>query len=250
MCKAMPELITRRSNCMRKCSAHQPRDCRLPIATYFLTAAFVFLAVGEVAAQDHVQGALAGQNSDKPVNIQAETLEILDKVKTATFSGNVQVTQGDTVMKCRSLIVFYGPDDGVGAATAVPAAPRSAENQDAPAMPQGGSIRRAEARGDVTVVTKDQNASGDLGIYDMKTKKITLVGNVVVSQGKNVLRAERVVVNTVTGDARVDSGTTARDRMETGVPTRDRVRVLITPAKDAKGAPTNTMSFDAPSHPK
>ena len=90
---------------------------------------------------------------------------------------------------------------------------------------------------------------GDLGIYDMKTKTITLTGNVVVSQGKNVLHAERVVVNTVTGDARVDSGATARNRIESGVSAQDRVRVLITPSKDAKGAPTNTMSFEAPKHP-
>jgi lipopolysaccharide export system protein LptA len=41
-------------------------------------------------------------------------------------------------------------------------------------MSQGGDIRRAEARGGVTVVAKDQNASGDLGVYDMKTKTITL----------------------------------------------------------------------------
>jgi hypothetical protein len=65
-------------------------------------------------------------------------------------------------------------------------------------MPQGGSIRRAEARGDVTVVSKDQNASGELGVYDTKTKTITLTGNVVVSQGKNVVRGERVVPCSVT----------------------------------------------------
>jgi hypothetical protein len=53
---------------------------------------------------------------------------------------------------------------------------------------------------------KDQNASGDLGVYDTKTKTITLTGNVVVSQGMNVVRGERVVVNTATGDARVESG--------------------------------------------
>jgi lipopolysaccharide export system protein LptA len=112
-------------------------------------------------------------------------------------------------------------------------------------MPQGGNFRRAEARGDVTVVSKDQNASGDLGVYDTKTKTITLTGNVVVSQGKNVVRGERVVVNTATGDARVESGVTAHD-----VTAHERVRVLILPAKDAKGAPTNTMSFEAPSHPQ
>ena len=98
----------------------------------------------------------------------------------------------------------------------------------------------------MTVVSKDQNATGDLGVYDVKTKTITLTGNVVVSQGKNVLRGERVVVNTETGDARMES---SGNRVKSGVTTKDRVRVIIQPAKDAKGAPNNTMSFEPPSHP-
>jgi len=204
--------------------------------------------LGAAAAQNQVQGALQGQNNGQPIHIEAMTLEIRDKDKTATFSGNVRVVQGDTTMRCRTLVVFYGPEEGAGAIKAA-AAPTSTESQAAPGMPQGGSIRRAEARGDVTVVSKDQNASGDLGVYDMKKKTITLTGNVVVSQGKNVLHGERVVVDTVTGDARIDSGVTAHDGVGAGVTPRDRVRVLIVPGKDAKGAPTSNMSFEAPSHP-
>ena len=66
-------------------------------------------------------------------------------------------------------------------------------------------IRLIEARGGVTVISKDQNASGDLGVYDLKKKTITLTGNVVVSQGKNVLHGDRVVVDTTTGNAHFDS---------------------------------------------
>ena len=177
-------------------------------------------------------GALQGQNKDQPIHIEAATLEVHDKAKTATFSGNVQVVQGDTTMRCRSLVVFYGAEEGAGAAK--PAAARPADSPAAPGMPQGAqSIRRIEARGGVTVVTKDQNASGELGVYDLKTKTITLTGNVVVSQGKNVLHGERVVVDTATGNARVESGATAHDR----------VRALIQPGKGANGTPTNVMSF-------
>jgi lipopolysaccharide export system protein LptA len=184
------------------------------------------------AGQSPLQGALQGQNKDQPIHIEAATLEVHDKAKTATFSGNVQVVQGDTTMRCRSLVVFYGAEEGAGAAK--PAAARLADSPAAPGMPQGAqSIRRIEARGGVTVVTKDQNASGELGVYDLKTKTITLTGNVVVSQGKNVLHGERVVVDTATGNARVESGATAHDR----------VRALILPGKGANGTPTNVMSF-------
>src|SRR5438045_6081026 len=50
------------------------------------------------------------ENKDAPVQIEAATLEVHDKSKTATFSGNVQVVQGDMTMRCRSLIVFYGQE--------------------------------------------------------------------------------------------------------------------------------------------
>jgi lipopolysaccharide export system protein LptA len=242
-------LIERRLSAVRDCSAPQSRDFPLRIADYCLAAMLVLGMPGAVAAQNQVQGALRGQNNGQPIHIEAMTLEIRDKDKIATFSGNVRVVQGDTTMRCQTLVVFYGPEEGAGATKAA-AAPTSTESQAAPGMPQGGSIRRAEARGDVTVVSKDQNASGELGVYDTKTKTITLTGNVVVSQGKNVVRGERVVVNTATGDARVESGVTAHDPAKSGGTAHDRVRVLIVPAKDAKGAPTNTMTFEeAPTHP-
>jgi lipopolysaccharide export system protein LptA len=222
------------------------------MSRFWLLAAIVALAVpGAAAAESPVQGsaaqspiqgapapsplqgALQSQNKDQPIHIEAATLEVHDKAKTATFSGNVQVVQGDTTMRCRSLVVFYGAAEGAG--TAKPAAARPvAEGPATPGMPQGAqSIRRIEARGGVTVVNKDQNASGELGVYDLKTKTITLTGNVVVSQGKNVLHGERVVVDTATGNARVESGATAHDR----------VRALIQPGKGANGTPTNVMSF-------
>lgn len=180
---------------------------------------------------------LQAENKDAPVQIEAATLEVHDKSKTATFSGNVQVVQGDTTMKCRSLVVFYGQEVGLGEPTAQATnatvksplgGPRGAQN-----------IRRIEARGAVTVITKDQSASGDLGIYDLKTKTITLSGNVVVSQGQNVIHGERVVVDTETGNARVESGATGASA---GGPGSGRVRALIQPGKGQGGA-SNIMTI-------
>ena len=47
------------------------------------------------------------QNRDQPVHIEAATLEVRDKDKVATFSGDVRVKQGDTGLRCKSLVVFY-----------------------------------------------------------------------------------------------------------------------------------------------
>jgi lipopolysaccharide export system protein LptA len=173
------------------------------------------------------------ENQDQPIQIESASLEVRDKDKMATFSGDVTVVQGDTTIKCQTLVVFYGGGRSsvrqtVAVANSAGANGSHAQLQKTGVMPQGAQdIRRIEARGGVTVISKDQNASGDLGVYDLKKKTITLTGNVVVSQGKNVIHGDRVVVDTVTGNAHLDSG----------VSSQNRVRALILPNKGENGAP-------------
>ncbi|MGV3635885.1 MAG: LptA/OstA family protein [Pseudorhodoplanes sp.] len=142
-----------------------------------------------------------GTNKDQPVQIEAASLEVRDKDKMAVFTGNVVVTQGDTVMKCKELRVFYAaPEakDGAKANATMKAA------KPGPGGRQG--ISRLEALGGVIVTTKDQTATGAKGVFEMKTNTITLSGGVVISQGKNVLRGERLVVDLTTNFAKVEGG--------------------------------------------
>lgn len=185
------------------------------------------------AAQGAAQGLLPadrsrGQGKDLPVQIDAKTLEVRDKSKIATFYGKVKVVQGDTTMHCDKLVVFYGQE--IGIADNKQAVQTSA---DSGALPGAQNIRRIEAHGNVTVTDKDQSAKGEIGVYDLRAKTITLTGNVVVSQGNNVIHGERVVVDTVTGNAHVEAapGTS-----------QGRVRALIIPNKDGKGRTGNFMT--------
>ena len=145
-----------------------------------------------------VPNALQGfsHNRDKPIQIKAQTFEVRDKQKTATFSGNVQVMQGEATIRCQKLIVTYVSDaDANTTGGAV-----------ANAGPGGKSqISKLEALGRVIVTQKDQTATGDSGLFDLNTKIITLSGNVVVSQGGNVMRGERMVVDLNTGVSRFES---------------------------------------------
>jgi len=198
-----------------------------------LAGAAPAMAQGPRPAVPGLMGGAQDKSGDQPVQIDAERLEIRDKSKMATFSGNVQVVQGDTTMKCKSLVVFYGQELGVAGDKPVATASLASGG-----APNAQNIRRIEARGDVTVTTKDQNASGELGVYDLQAKTITLSGNVVVTQGKNVIHGERVVVDTVTGNAHVEAAPGASP----GAP-QGRVRAVIIPNKDQTGGQTNFMTI-------
>ena len=146
------------------------------------------------------QNALQGfsQNRDQPVRIQAASLEVREKDKLATFTGDVHVINGDTELFCRTLVVFY--DEEVTGSTG--------RNMKAADAGPGGSqqIRRIEAKGGVKVVQKDQHATGDSAIFAMRENTVTLIGSVVVTRGADVLRGQRLVVNLTDGVSRMEGG--------------------------------------------
>ena len=175
----------------------------------FIVALAIGLMSSSLAAHSQTQttsqgppNALQGfsQNRDQPVHIEAATLEVRDKQKQATFSGDVRVKQGDTGLRCKSLVVFYeqSGEPADGSKTLQAASPGPSGEQ---------RIKRLEARGGVVVTQKDQTATGELGIFDMKTNTVTLTGTpVVMTQGQNVLRGGKLVVDLTSGVSRVEAG--------------------------------------------
>jgi lipopolysaccharide export system protein LptA len=173
----------------------------------FLAAALIVAAPAYAQQQPNgPPNALQGfsQNRNQPVQIEATTLEVRDKDKVATFSGDVRVRQGDTGLRCKSLLVFYEGDDAKGN-TMTAANPGPAGQQ---------KIKRLEARGGVVVTQKEQTATGENGIFDMKANTVTLAGNVVMTQGQNVLRGDRLVVDLTSGVSRVESGRNGQGRVQ------------------------------------
>ncbi|MHC2466525.1 lipopolysaccharide export system protein LptA [Bradyrhizobium embrapense] len=183
----------------------------------FLLALF---AVNYAAAQGSMSGvpnAMQGfsQNRDQPIQIEAAALEMRDKKKEATFSGNVKVVQGDTTMTSKILVVFYEDKSTAAPApaasgTKAAAAQKGAPMQSATPGPGGASsIKRLEAKGNVVVTQKDQVVTGETAIFDTKTNLITMLGGgggqVVLTQCQNVLRGDRLLVDMTTGVSRVES---------------------------------------------
>ena len=84
---------------------------RIARCVWAVALALALIAAGKAVAQSSMQGvpnAMQGfsQNRDQPIQIEAASLEMRDKKKEATFSGNVKVVQGDTTMTSKVLVVF------------------------------------------------------------------------------------------------------------------------------------------------
>ena len=195
-------------------SAHARRNVSIACAVALVLALFA-------AVDAHAQGSMSGvpnamqgfsQNRDQPIQIEAASLEVRDKSKEATFAGNVKVTQGDTTMQSKTLVVFY---EDKSPPPASPAAPKQkAAAKSAPGAPMqaaqpgpGGSssIKRLEARGNVVVTQKDQVVTGETAIFDTKANLMTMQGGVVLTQCSNVLKGDRLKVDMTTGVSRVES---------------------------------------------
>ncbi|MFD2248707.1 lipopolysaccharide export system protein LptA [Pseudochelatococcus lubricantis] len=159
-----------------------------------LLAPMLSIAAADAQAQAQRPGSqpLGGLGSGKdPIKIDADRLDIFDKEKRATFTGNVVAVQGETTMRCSSLNVFYEQSATGNAAGAAPA-PASG----GPGGPGGNNnIRKLDCEGPVTVVSKDQTATGQHAVFDRDSNTVVLTGKVALSQGKNVQQCDRIVYN-------------------------------------------------------
>jgi lipopolysaccharide export system protein LptA len=174
-------------------------------------AAGLILGGAAVGAGLHAQG--LPQDSSLPIEITADSLEVLQNQKIATFVGKVDAVQGDMVLSADRLRVFYGGDDN------------------APPGPAGmGSIRRIEAEGNVFLSSPQETAQGDAGVYDVASSQLSLEGGVVLTRGDNVIRGQRLEVDMASGRSRVFA---AVPSTEGGTPPQ-RVRALFTPEKSAE----------------
>lgn len=69
---------------------------------------------------------------------------------------------------------------------------------------EGGDLQRAEAAGTVYFVTPDQSMRGDRATYTLSSGEVVVTGDVVLTQGQNVLTGSRLVYNVNTQTARME----------------------------------------------
>ncbi len=148
---------------------------------------FLFLTAVFFAASIHAEPAALG-DSDKPIEITADSLEVIQPQRTATFKGNVKAVQGNVVLNADAMTVHYREQDE-----------RKQAGLD-------NAVSRIVATGKVFLSTPGETASGAKGIYDVDAKKVYLSDNVVLTRGENVLKGSKLVYDFAKGQSVVTAG--------------------------------------------
>lgn len=179
-----------------------------------LVASFLIVLAGSAFAQSFDQ-----YKTDKPIQIDANSLEVLQNEKKAIFKGNVVATQGDIRLKSDRMTVHYKQGG-------------TSEQKDNAASPLSSGISKIEVDGNVFLATPQESAKGEKGVYQVDQKTIRLMGGVVLTRGQNVLKGSGLEYNLATGKSLLTGGVSAED---SGKPVSGgRVRALFVPDQTKK----------------
>ncbi|GJE01535.1 LptA/OstA family protein [Methylobacterium isbiliense] len=178
----------------------------LALALAPLPAAAPVLAETAPPKKERGSGFGAFGSAKDPIKIDADRLDVFDRENKAIFAGNVVAVQGESTIRCSSMTVHYQRNRDRDAGGREP--PKGAEAKPAETKPADpadtGAIRQVVCAGPVTVVSKDQVATGDNAVFDKVANRVVVTGNVVLSQCQNVTRGSRLVYDMNTGRANMD----------------------------------------------
>jgi len=167
------------------------------------------LPVGAAHAQ------LGRGDNNAPIDATSDTLEVIDAQHLAIWRGNVEAVQNGSRLVSDVMNVYF---DGNGAAPgAAPAKPKTVSPSAGGSAAIGaswGAVKQLVADGHVFYVSTDQTARGNHLVYDVLPDTITMTGDVVLVQGANVIKGDKLVIQVKTGHADVISNTTGRSKPE------------------------------------
>lgn len=168
----------------------QLRDPALGLGGFAVTAMLlVSVGAGPAASAQ----ALANHDSNAPVDFAADRIEVQDRSDRVVIAGSVRVTQAGLTLTAARMTVAYARTGGV-------------------------QVNRIDASGGVTVTKGSESARGNVAIYDLNRRLITLVGDVRLNQGANRLNGGRLVIDLASGRSTIDGQGAQRSPDGTTVP--------------------------------
>lgn len=155
---------------------------RTSIPSLALRSALCGFAIGALAlvsVQRTQAQAIAGHNSDAPVDYAADRIELQDRQDRVVLSGNVDISQAGLRLRAGRTTVAFTDTGSL-------------------------KIQRIDATGGVQVTRGNEAARGDVAIYDFNRRIITLAGNVHLNRGGDTLNGGRLVIDLDSGVSSVD----------------------------------------------
>ena len=138
--------------------------------------ALVLMAPSWLAAEDARKRGM--QLAGEEIVVKSDSLEVDNKRKVVTFSGNVNASRDDFTIQCEEMSLYYY-DTG------------KAQSEADPEM----KIDRIVAIGKVKISRPEGgSATADKAIYFQKDEKVVLTGKPVVKQGKDLVEGAKITL--------------------------------------------------------
>lgn len=151
-------------------------------------AAAMWMVPGPGAAQVVGDKIIANtqEGQGKPVQIEADSMEVKQEDKQAVFTGNVDAVKGNVHMTSDNLVVDYEDvPSGEGKKT---------------------KVTFLNARGSVVVVSKGQTVKAQWAKMDVKANTVVMGDKVTVIDGKSVIQGKRLEMDLTTGKSKLIGG--------------------------------------------
>jgi lipopolysaccharide export system protein LptA len=152
-----------------------------------------------------------GPDARGPVDTVADRFEFTNSDCVGTYQGNVEAKQDDARLRTDVLKLYAAKSQKPGSSSV-----------------SCGDLERMEALGSVYYATPQQRVHGDKAVYVAADDTITVTGDVVAVQGRNVMRGQKMVINVKTGDGQMQTSVHGRNKP-------GRVRSVIYP-NDSDGS--------------
>ncbi len=159
------------------------------------------LSLGAIAPQAWAQ--LSPKRG--PISIGSDDFAASEPERLQTYTGRVEILQDNTRLRADNVKMFHGTKPGGTG---------------------WGKVDRIEANGNLYFVNGTQVIKGDKAVYTSADDTMVVTGDVIVTQGENVMTGNRLVYNVAAGRTTMDA--------TPGTQSKGRVRAVLYP--DSKPA--------------
>ena len=122
-------------------------------------------------SQNNTFGSLVTDRTE-PIQFNSERLIFNQEKNLAELFDGVKITQGSTILSAEYVKAIYSKDN---------------------------SLETVYAKGNIELKSDQDIAQADEAIYSLSNNSISLTGNAKLTQGKNNIMANQILINTKTG---------------------------------------------------